>query len=67
MIFLHTLGVVAIRVGARRVLPRTARAFASLIYLGLERGRRVPRGELQELLFPGQGARTAAHNLRQLL
>lgn len=67
MIFLHTLGVVAIRVGARRVLPTATRAFASLIYLGLERGRPVPRSELQELLFPDQGERTAAHNLRQLL
>ncbi|MDE3054252.1 MAG: AAA family ATPase, partial [Gemmatimonadota bacterium] len=67
MIVLHTLGVAAIHLGARRVVPSATRAFASLLFLGIERGRDVPRGELQDLLFPGQGERTAAHNLRQLL
>ncbi len=67
MIFLHTLGVSAIRVGVHRVLPSATRAFASLIFLGMERHRTVSREELQSLLFPGQGERTASHNLRQLL
>lgn len=67
MIVLHTLGVAAIHLGARRLLPTASRAFASLLYLGIERGREVPRGELQGLLFPEQSERTAAHNLRQLL
>ncbi len=67
MIVLHTLGVAAIHLGARRVVPSATRAFASLLFLGIERGRDVPRGELQELLFPGQGERKAAHNMRQLL
>jgi DNA-binding SARP family transcriptional activator len=67
MIVLHTLGVAAIHLGARRILPSATRAFASLLFLGVERGRDVPRGDLQALLFPDQGDRTAAHNLRQLL
>ncbi len=67
MIFLHTLGVIAIRVGARKVLPTATHAFASLIFLSIERHRTVARGELQALLFPNQNERTASHNLRQLL
>lgn len=67
MIVLHTLGAVAIRVGARNVLPSAARAFGALFFLTLERGRAVPRGELQSLLFPDQRDRAGAHNLRQLL
>jgi DNA-binding SARP family transcriptional activator len=67
MIFLHTLGVLTVRVGVRKVLPTATRAFASLIFLSLERDRTVARADLQALLFPDQGARAAAHNLRQLL
>ena len=67
MIVLHTLGAVAIRVGTRKVLPSATRAFGALIFLAIERGRAVPRNELQSLLFPNQRDSTAAHNLRQLL
>ncbi|MDE3153170.1 MAG: AAA family ATPase [Gemmatimonadota bacterium] len=67
MIVLHTLGFVAIQIGSRKVLPSATRAFGALLYLVVERGREVPRGELQSLFFPDQGDRAAAHNLRQLL
>ncbi len=67
MIILHTLGAVAIRVGTRQVLPSATRAFATLFFLTIERGRAVPRNELQSLLFPDQSDSTGAHNLRQLL
>jgi DNA-binding SARP family transcriptional activator len=67
MIVLHTLGAVAIRVGTRKVLPSATRAFGALFFLTLERGRAIPRGELQALLFPNQRDDAAAHNLRQLL
>ncbi len=67
MIFLHTLGVIAIRVGARTVLPSASRAFASLMFLSMERERTVMRDEFQSLLFPNQSEQTASHNLRQLL
>jgi len=67
MLVLQTLGVAAIRVGTRTVLPTTARAFAALLYLGLERDRRIPRSELQAFIFPGQDVRAGRHGLRQLL
>ncbi len=67
MLVLQTLGVAAIRVGTRTVLPSAARAFAALLYLGLERDRRIPRAELQAFIFPGQDERAASHGLRQLL
>ena len=67
MVILHILGTVAIRVGTRRVLPNSTRAFASLMFMAMERGRAISRTDLQELLFPGQSERTAAHNLRQLI
>ncbi len=67
MIVLHTLGAVAIRVGTRKVLPSATRAFGALFFLTVERGRAIPRSELQSLLFPDQRDTTAAHNLRQLL
>jgi len=49
------------------VLPSSARAFACLLYLGLERDRVVPRAELQEALYPDQQPRGGTHSLRQLL
>ncbi|MGH7669565.1 MAG: ATP-binding protein, partial [Gemmatimonadaceae bacterium] len=67
MIILHTLGAVAIRVGTHQVLPSATRAFGALFFLTVERGRAVPRNELQALLFPEQSDSTAGHNLRQLL
>lgn len=67
MLILQTLGIAAIRVGTRTVLPTTARAFAVLLYLGVERDRRIPRSELQAFIFPGQSEHTASHGLRQLL
>jgi DNA-binding SARP family transcriptional activator len=67
MILLHTLGVAVIHIGARRVLPSAARAFGTLLYLGVERGHPVPREELEALLYPRYGARAASHGLRQLL
>ena len=67
MIYLHTLGDALIRVGEKEIRPTAPLVFAALLYLGMERGRRVPRTALQELLFPDADERSGAHSLRQLL
>ena len=67
MIELHTLGDAVIRIGKREIRPTSPAVFAALLYLGVERGRRVPRTALQELLFPETDERSGAHSLRQLL
>jgi DNA-binding SARP family transcriptional activator len=41
--------------------------FAALLYLGVERGRRVPRAALQEMFFPNVDERSGSHSVRQLL
>jgi DNA-binding SARP family transcriptional activator len=67
MMYLHTLGDALIRVGEKDIRPTAPLVFAALLYLGVERGRRVPRAALQELLFPNTDERSGAHSLRQLL
>lgn len=67
MIYLHTLGDTLIKVGEKEIRPTSPMLFAVLLYLGMERGRRVPRTALQELLFPNADERSGAHSLRQLL
>src|SRR5688500_2256067 len=67
MIVLHTLGDALILVGDRKVRPSSLLVFASLLYLAMERGRRVPRAALQEMLFPDSDERSGPHSLRQLL
>ncbi|HYC50342.1 MAG TPA: hypothetical protein VEB19_04450, partial [Gemmatimonadaceae bacterium] len=67
MIHLHTLGDTLIQVGTRSVRPTSPLMFAALLYLGMERGRRVPRAALQEVLFSNGDERSGAHSLRQLL
>src|SRR5438270_12780360 len=67
MVYLHTLGDALIKVGEKEIRPTAPLVFAALLYLGMERGRRVPRTALQELLFPDADERSGAHSLRQLL
>jgi DNA-binding SARP family transcriptional activator len=67
-VLLRIVGECIVQIGARRVEPGAPFLFALLLYLGAERGRRIPRKELIEVLFPEErNARAAAHNLRQLL
>lgn len=56
-----------IRVGEKEIRPTAPVLFAALLYLCAERGRRVPRAALQELLFPEKDERSGAHSVRQLL
>lgn len=67
MIHLHTLGDTLITVGEKEVRPSTPMVFAALLYLGVERGRRVPRAALRELFFPESDERSGSHSVRQLL
>ncbi|HEX7938097.1 MAG TPA: AAA family ATPase, partial [Gemmatimonadaceae bacterium] len=67
MIQLQTLGDAVIVIGDREVRPTSPTLFAALLYLGVERGQKVPRAALQELLFPETDERSGAHSMRQLL
>ncbi|HEV7993625.1 MAG TPA: AAA family ATPase, partial [Gemmatimonadaceae bacterium] len=67
LLTLRTLGECVIEVGDRKLAPSAPHLFAVLLYLGVERGREIPRSTLFELLFPGEPGSAAAHNLRQLL
>ena len=67
MIRLRTFGEAMIELGSTRIGPTWERGFALALYLAVERERRVTRGELQSLLFPGSREGNASHNLRQLV
>lgn len=66
-IVVRALGASEIVVAHRRVKPAASKKFAFLLILTAEPGRRVPRGQLQELLFPGVSDRNARHALRELV
>jgi DNA-binding SARP family transcriptional activator len=65
VIRLTTLGDTLIHVGEHDLRPSSPTLFALLLYLAMERGRRIPRTQLQALLMPDQD--NAGHALRQLL
>lgn len=67
VVTLRILGECTIVAGEARVTPSASHLFAVLLYLGVERGREVPKSTLFELLFPGESPAASAHNLRQLL
>jgi DNA-binding SARP family transcriptional activator len=67
VIHLRTLGESVIEVGQTRVGPSAPHVFATLLYLALGAGRRVPRSQLQDLLFPDSDKRYQSQSLRQLL
>ena len=62
------LGECAIRVGRSELTPAASHLFALLLFLTFERDRSHARADLQQLLFAnGDDARSASHNLRQLI
>ncbi|HYD53983.1 MAG TPA: hypothetical protein VEA99_15210, partial [Gemmatimonadaceae bacterium] len=67
MIVLRTLGECVIEIGPHRVGPPAPHVFGALLFLGLERGRAVPRATMQALLFPEANEAKGAHSLRQLV
>jgi DNA-binding SARP family transcriptional activator len=65
---LRILGECVIEIGKRELEPDAPHLFAMSLFLAVECGRSVPRAELLDLLFSeAPDARTASHNLRQLL
>ena len=67
LVTVHALGQAEIEVGRTRIAPTSTKKFAFLLFLASERGRRVPRSALQELLFPDAEDKSAAHALRELI
>ncbi|HEX6964740.1 MAG TPA: AAA family ATPase [Gemmatimonadaceae bacterium] len=67
MIHLLTLGQCAIQVGRSRLAPDAERLFAAALYLVVEHGRPIGRGELTALLWPDAEEARAQHSLRQAL
>ena len=67
MIILEALGVASVRVGGLAVVPTATRLFGALLFLAEERGREIPRVELQELIYPDRPEPAGRHSLRQLL
>src|SRR5581483_9623322 len=66
MIFVRTLGTALIDVRGTRVDPKSARKFSLLLHLAAERGRRVPRATLYEMVFADKTEKKAQHSLREL-
>jgi DNA-binding SARP family transcriptional activator len=67
MIHVRTLGESLIEVRGSQVRPDATLLFAVLLYLSVERGRRVERDALCALLWPRADATRRKHNLRQIL
>ena len=67
MVRLRTLGGCVIHVGDVAVGPEAERLFGVLLYLVTERGRRVARRALQDLLWPEASEENGRHNLRQAI
>jgi DNA-binding SARP family transcriptional activator len=65
MVTLRILGECAIEVGSTTLGPDSQVLFGTLLYLALDAGRRVPRREMTDVLWPGADEDAARHNLRQ--
>lgn len=66
-VVVHTLGACRIEAGPILIRPVAAKRFALLLYLVVERPRRISRFALQELLFPRLTDSNGRHALRELL
>ena len=67
MIRIRTLGESTITVGTREISPKARALFRLLLYLGIERGRRIPRASLAALMWGETNPEKANHSLRQTL
>ena len=67
MIRVRALGEAVIEVGDTVITPAARIRFALLLYCAAERGRRLTRGMLSELLWPGVAERVARHSLRHAI
>ena len=67
MIRIRTLGESTITVGTREISPKARALFQLLLYLGIERGRRIPRASLAALIWGHSNPEKSNHSLRQTL
>ncbi|MGH7651592.1 MAG: ATP-binding protein [Gemmatimonadaceae bacterium] len=67
MIVLRALGTAEIDTGVSTLTPSQEIVFAAALYLILERGKRVSRPRLAEMLWPEVPERARAHRLRQTI
>jgi DNA-binding SARP family transcriptional activator len=67
LVKLHALGQCLIQVDDARIGPDSDLLFGTLLYLVMERGTRVPRSSLVELLWPDVEPERARHCFRQVL
>ena len=64
---LWSMGQCSIDIGPTRVGPDAQMRFATLLFLTVERGKRVLRGDLVELLWPSASDARRRHSLRHLI
>ena len=67
MVVLHALGQCLIRTAITTITPRADMCFALASYLTRERGNRIPRRRLEQLLWPRMRAADASHSLSELI
>ena len=67
MVKVTTLGECLIEVDDVRIAPDSKVLFGLLLYLALERGKKVSRASLVEMFWPGSEPKKAAHSLRQTI
>lgn len=67
MIQLRTLGECVIQIGHESFTPDADALFAATLYLAAERGKRVARDHLAELIWPTLPLPRARHCLRQIV
>ena len=64
---LRALGQCLIEVGEARIGPEADRLFGTLLYLTMERGTRLPRQSLVDLIWPESEPERGRHSFRQVL
>ena len=64
---LWSMGQCTIEIGPARLSPEAQMRFATTLYLTIERGKRVHRGALAELLWPSAENAKRRHSLRHLI
>ena len=67
VLHLRALDACVIHVGDSEIGPDAELIFALLLHLALERGKRIPRERVSDLLWPGAAEDNARHCLRQTL
>src|ERR1043166_6343111 len=64
-VVVRSVGAAFIEAGRLRLSPSAERSFALVLYLAMERHRRLSRDAIETMLFPDQTEKNARHSLRQ--